>query len=146
MIFLFIFSSTNDEKFFGFAMAENAEYTFYTTQLFYDRNAVTIKNGAAYHVCCDFKNAKNIYKKLDKTLLKGQSFCFFSEKSDLDSFIRRLNISVLTTEQVDNVFIVNGYNSKFGDGVFVGKDYVNIQLAFSCGKITVGVPLILGSF
>lgn len=136
----------NSSSICSYALNLNAETTFYTNQPFYCDYATTIKNGGAYHISCDAKNLQKILKKIDKKHVKGESFCIFGSKNDLNNIVRRLNVVVKNEEQIDDAFIVEGYNSKFGNSIFVNGKEINIQLAYHNGLITVGCPVILGSF
>ena len=131
---------------FGFANNFDAKVTFYTTENFYSKNARTIKNGNGYMVCCDVKDARQTFLLLNKDKINGQSFCFVGNENDFYNLLTRLNVSVVSKENLNSIIVVNGYNKKFPLGVFVGKDFVNIQLAFNKGIITVVCPVILGSY
>lgn len=145
-IFVVFIFFANSSSIYSYALALDADTTFYTSQPFFCNYATTIKNGAVYHVECDAKNLQKILKIIDKKRVKGESFCFSGSKTDINNLLKRFNAVVKSTEEFDDIFVVNAYNSKFGKSVFVGQDEINIQLAYHCGTITIGSPIILGSF
>lgn len=146
MLLIMVLFTNQSTMLFSFANSFDVKITFYTTQSFYSKNTQTIQNGNVYMVHCNKENAKQTYLLLDKQKISGQSFSFVGQPAELKNLVARLNINVVSEENLGDIVVINGYCKKFATGVFVGSDMVNIQLAYNKGIITVGCPVILGSF
>ena len=129
-----------------FATNFEGKYVFYTSQILNDENVSVEKSGMGYVLTCSTKYATKIKSKLNINLIKGESFSFLGVKSEVENLIKRFNIKVLNKEVLDEILVIDGYSSKFGKSVCTSCGNVNIQIAFNKGTITVGTPLILGSF
>lgn len=129
-----------------FATNFEGKYVFYTSQILNDENVSVEKSGMGYVLTCSTKYATKIKSKLNINLIKGESFSFLGVKSEVENLIKRFNIKVLNKEVLDEILVIDGYSSKFGESVCTSCGNVNIQIAFNKGTITVGTPLILGSF
>ena len=142
---LLFFNIQNSQLNF-FATNFEGKYVFYTSQILNDENVSVEKSGMGYVLTCSTKYATKIKSKLNINLIKGESFSFLGVKSEVENLIKRFNIKVLNKEVLDEILVIDGYSSKFGKSVCTSCGNVNIQIAFNKGTITVGTPLILGSF
>lgn len=65
---------------------------------------------------------------------------------DIDRLIVRLRINVSGREDAGGIIIVTGYSKYFDRCLIVGGRRINVQIAFNKGTLTLGTPLILGSY
>ena len=121
-------------------------YTFYTLENFEDEQVEVIQCGNGFLVSCDNQVATEIYTELDKELLQGESFCFDGDLQDIYQLLYKLNVTETSIEQVEDIYIIYGYSSMLGNSVEVDGEKINIQIALREDIITVGTPLILGSY
>lgn len=78
--------------------------------------------------------------------ISGQSVRFIGKDEDIDYLIRKLNIQVKDEQNFSNIRTIYGYSARLGEGVKLSGEKVNIQIARRGSTITVGTPLILGSY
>ncbi len=76
----------------------------------------------------------------------GTSFCFVATQNDLATLLNTLSVNVHTTQTLGNLTIVCGYSPKLTGGVILDGNKTNVQIAFDGNTITIGSPLILGSY
>lgn len=74
------------------------------------------------------------------------SFRFLGSEKDLQTLIDRLDIEVVSEQNLAEIAVVYGYSPRLNRSVKVEGRDVNIQLAKRGGTITVGTPLIAGSY
>ena len=89
--------------------------------------------------------------ELSKTLARckdvdGFSVCFEGTSYDVDRILQLFEIDVTSTYDICGLQIVCGNSSKLKGGVVLDGVTVNLQIAFKDGTVTVGSPLILGSY
>lgn len=85
-------------------------------------------------------NYRNIHNAV------GYSKRFKGSYTDLMAEAKNHNARILKSENVGGVYIYYGYSDKLGRTVNVDGMGVNIQLALRGKTITVGTPLIMGSY
>ena len=76
----------------------------------------------------------------------GESFSFNGSKNDINIIIKKLKIEILSKQDLDNIIVIEGYSPLINKSIYINNENINIQIAFNNNKITVGYPLILGSF
>ena len=87
-----------------------------------------------------------------QTLLKkcqgvdGVSVSFDGCEADVDRIAELLNLNVTHQYSLDGIDVVCGLSFKIRGGVVLDGQTVNVQIALKDGKVTVGSPLILGSY
>ena len=123
-----------------------ATHTFYTTSKVFDSRIDVIQSGNGYLISCNSEIADEIYKKIDKDKLQGESFCFQGEIINVNEILYNLNAVIIKKEQVEDIVIVYAYTFKLENYLWIDSQKVNIQIAYNDGKVTVGTPLILGSY
>ena len=89
----------------------------------------------------DFTNALARCKEVD-----GFSVSFVGSEQDVESIGQFFNLKVTSTLNLDGLQIVCGHSAKLIGGVFLDGEKVNLQIAYKDGIVTVGSPLILGSY
>ena len=76
----------------------------------------------------------------------GFSVSFNGSEQDVDRIAQLFNMRVTSTLNIDGLQIVCGNSYKLLGGVILDGETVNLQIAFKDGTVTVGSPLILGSY
>ena len=112
----------------------------------YCRNAKTdcIDMGSGKIVQCsvaDFSSALVLCDDVD-----GFSVSFTGTTQDIERIARLFNLNVTSTLNIDGLQIVCGNSTKLTGGVTLDGAKVNLQIAYKDGTVTVGSPLILGSY
>ncbi len=123
---------------------QNVKNVFYTTSCEEIENAKLTKCGTAVFVESDLKFCKQIKNKIKN--INGQSISFSGNETLYNSMVNNLiNVRVLT-ENVSNVKCCYGYNNKLNNSINIDGKIVNIQIAINNNVITIGTPVILGSY
>ena len=117
------------------------EYTFYSTQMQSFDGCEVVKNGNFYHISCDATLAKTLNVKK----VVGQSVKFAGNCDDFYIICKKLG-KIKNQYSVDNVVVAEGFSQKFFWSVADKKTKINFQVAFDGKHITVGTPVIKGSF
>lgn len=95
-------------------------------------------------VQCD---ASDLAKTLDSCSgVDGISVSFDGAQKDVQRIVTLLNVEALTEYQLGDVIVFCGFSNKLSGGVTLEGKRVNVQIAYSNGTVTVGSPLILGSY
>ena len=118
-------------------------YTFYTLEKTDDSLSYT-KNGDAFIVSCDANQAVQVKQKLEKIL--GESVRFNGDKIAGLNFISKFNYTSVLTEDVNGIFTLYAYSPKIENYVYINNKKVNIELAVNKGVVTIGSPIIVGSY
>ena len=124
----------------------DATHTFYTTLKVFDSRIETVQSGNGFLISCDSEIADEIYAKIDKDKLQGESFCFQGEMIDVNEILHNLNASIIKEERVEDIVIVYAYTLKLENYLFVDSQKVNIHIAYNAAKVTVRTWLILGRY
>ena len=120
-------------------------HTFYCSENFFCNDAQTTKNGNGYLICVNTKKAEKLKEQL-KNNCQGESFCFVGDYQDLTSILKKLNAQTIKEETFDDFCVIYGFSPKLKSYIYIDNQKVNVQIALNKNKITVGSPLILGSF
>ncbi|MBR2302277.1 MAG: hypothetical protein IKA42_00565 [Clostridia bacterium] len=116
----------------------DGEYTFYSTQMQTPSGCNILKNGNIYHITCKTKTAK-------KTKVKnvvGQSVKFAGDLNDFYQTCKCLG-KIKSQYNAEGIVVAEGFSQKLG----ITKNLTtNFQVAFDGKFITVGTPVIMGSF
>lgn len=78
--------------------------------------------------------------------VQGESVRFIGKDKDIDEFIEELNITVVDEQNLSNIRIIYGYTTRFGEHRVLEGKKVNVQIAKRGATITIGTPMIIGSF
>ena len=95
-------------------------------------------------VYCRQTSLQRILTDCDK--VDGVSVTFEGGRSDVDRVAQALGVNGIAEYQLDDVSVFCGYSYKINGGVTLDGNRVNVQIAFGKGTVTVGSPLILGSY
>ncbi len=131
--------TTLSSHFFG-------EHSFCTTEETKILNATTVKNGNGFVVSCSSKFCSDIYQHLNKEKIQGESFCFNGKLEDVFKIIYIMSAKVVCREEFDDFSVFYAYSPKIDKSININSKKINLQIAYKNNKITVGTPLILGSF
>lgn len=101
-------------------------------------------NGSGKIVSCDMTSAHEMSKYINGKVY-GESITYKGTYNDFKKLIDVLNIEIVVSESIDGLECIYGFG-EFGRHVTINGMAVNIQLAFNLGNITVGCPIILGSY
>lgn len=123
----------------------NGTCYIYTYQYYETENVETVQNGNGYILSMDTENAKKVYCNLDKGSIQGISIQFTDADFELSKLIKKLKISVIFNEKLENFTFIYGFSPAFDDFVTYNGEKINIQIAIKNSDIHIGVPLILGS-
>lgn len=124
---------------------ENVKYTFYTSTNQKVDNAVCINVGYGCIIDCEVSNAKQIKRQL--TNITGESFSFSCvEPDEVFYILDNLKAKIVSVEQVDDIKIIYGYINNLSNYIIDNGNKVNIQIAYKNKLVTVGYPIILGSY
>lgn len=67
-------------------------------------------------------------------------------KSQLNSILQQLDVTVHTTQTLGNLTVICGYSPKIVGYIYLDGQRTNVQIAFDGNTVTVGSPLILGDY
>lgn len=130
---------------FSFSSELDANYCFYTSNACIDAKEVNVvKNGDMYFVSCESNIAKKIKQQLDS--VDGESISFQGTKNDALNFLSQFDYEIVFSEVVEDIFIIYAYCPKITNYVYVNNQKINIELAVNKSNITIGTPLIIGSY
>lgn len=89
----------------------------------------------------DFNNVVVSCRDID-----GLSVTFQGSQQDVERIAELFNLKVTSTLDIDGLLVVCGNSAKLKGGVTLDGETVNLQIAYKDGAVTVGSPLILGSY
>lgn len=121
---------------------KDSQYCLYVGDTPSTENCVNV--GSGYIVFDDIENAQSLVKNSKK--IYGQSVCFEGTTDNYFELLKDLRLKECFVENIENIKVFYGFSNKLKDFTVVNGEKVNIQVAYREGKITVGTPLILGSF
>lgn len=100
--------------------------------------------GLGYQVACsvsDFPSTLAYCSDVD-----GFSVSFKGNSNDVSAIMRRLQAKQVSCQQLGDLYVVCCYSPRLQGGVTLDNKQVNMQIAYCNGAVTVGYPLILGSY
>ncbi|MBR1925820.1 MAG: YwmB family TATA-box binding protein [Clostridia bacterium] len=128
-----------------FSKSYDGTHTFYCPEIVFNADAQIAKNGNGYLISVCTQNAGAFEKTLNNNY-QGESFCFLGDENNLLEVLKKLNAKIVKKEVFDNLLVVYGFSPKLKNYILMKNQKVNVQIALNKNKITVGTPLILGSF
>lgn len=105
----------------------------------------SIKNGSVNILSCTSSLAKDLKKSIDEDIL-GESLSFNGDKKDFLNYLNSIDMKIVYVENFDNIYSIYGYCKNLKNTLYLSYGKVNLQLSFSNGTITVGNPVIIGSY
>lgn len=100
--------------------------------------------GLGYQVTCtaaDFNKTLASCRNVD-----GVSVSFAGAAYDVNEIVSRLQATEVSRQQIDDIFVSCYYSPLIREYVTIDGNRVNVQIAYRGGTVTVGYPLILGSY
>lgn len=76
----------------------------------------------------------------------GISIAIECDKKLRDKFYEKYRVCQVSKQNIESINIEYGYSVAFGRSVRLGGYDVNVQTAYKDGVLTIGIPLILGSY
>lgn len=135
----------NKNPVFSFSSELDANYCFYTNNANISVDgASVVKNGDMFFVSCKSNVAQNVKQQLDN--IDGESISFQGTKNDALKFLSQFNYEIVFSEMVEDIFIIYAYCPTIANCVYVNNQKINIELAVNKSNITIGTPLIIGSY
>lgn len=118
-------------------------YSFYCAGSQDISGSVAVGTGSI--VTCRAKDYKSVRNALAG--VAGESFSIEqSDPVDLANILAVLKVEQVRSETVDGIYIIYGFSNLLVRGVNLSGAKINVQIAVSANRITVGTPLILGSY
>ena len=107
-----------------------------------DVDGVDMGNGKM--VSCSLNELQSVLKRCSG--VDGVSVTFDGSESDVTRIAKLLSLHVVSTYELDGLVVTCGKSAKVRGGVVIDGNVVNVQIAYRQGVVTVGNPLILGSY
>lgn len=105
-----------------------------------------VKNGDGYVGYCSVIDAPKV-KKLYTRKIDGESFTLYGTKVTVGEIIRELSAKIVSEGMIDGIYTVYLYTGRLNTpSVELFNERVNVQIALNGDKLTVGYPIILGSY
>lgn len=104
----------------------------------------SIDMGSGRIVSCDANDFLETLAKCDG--VDGVSVSFSGTDDDVQRLISFFRLDTLSSNLLDDLTVICGHSAKIQGGVWIDGQLVNLQIAYRNGTVTVGSPLILGSY
>ncbi len=129
-------------QFFDLVQIDGGTYSVYDYYCLDGENSIYI--GSGYIISADLKDAKIVFGAHPNCV--GQSVTYNSEHNDYDKQKAHLQLVEVFSEKVDDIEVVYGYTKLLDKYISLDNQKVNIQYAYRDGVVTIGYPLIAGSY
>lgn len=103
-----------------------------------------IDTGLGYQTSCSVSDFQRIIARCNG--VDGVSVSFAGTEKDVQAIVRRLHADIVSVQQLDGLYVACLSASRLQGGVILEGKRVNAQIAYRNGVVTVGYPLILGSY
>ncbi len=121
------------------------QYSTYTTKAV-NNSAVKVANAGVFYINTVSASSISTCVNLSKEI-KGESFVINNCENGKISRLQKLTkFREVKREKISNTTIVYAYSSMLKKFTFINNEKVNLQIAFDGTNLTVGYPLILGSY
>ncbi|MBQ2714924.1 MAG: hypothetical protein IJF76_04780 [Clostridia bacterium] len=122
------------------------EYAFYVVGEVEEGCAEIIENGGEKIVRCAVSDT-NIVRNSIKGRIRGESFRCFGDMDVVEFILNRTSAKVVKEGYVDGIYTAYLYTGEIKDrGIELFGEKVNMQIAINQGVVSVGTPIILGSY
>lgn len=104
----------------------------------------SVDTGLGHQVTCsvdDFKATLASCRNVD-----GYSVTFCGSVDEVFDILNRLQATAISCQQLNDLYVVCAYSRHLRGGVTLDGKQVNVQIAYRNNTVTVGYPLILGSY
>lgn len=92
---------------------------------------------------CTLQEAQQNLKEFSQ---KAQAVQLYFENIDLQSLLKSLKASKVSTTEIDHLNVIVAYTPFFDDCILINGKKVNLQIAEKDGKLIAGFPAILTGF
>ncbi len=92
-------------------------------------------------VRCDFANLASVLEQCN--FVDGISVHFDGDLQKFHHVVQQLQVNVHSAQQICGTIVLVGHSKKIAGGIFVDGQFVNVQIAFVNGVVSVGSPLLL---
>lgn len=148
LVFTYSFKPVFYKNFFADSlMLSSGDYSVYCLKIAANlKNVDIIDNGNSFIVKTSLNDAKRV--KSEVSQIMGESLSYDSSILGVEKLINLYNIKVVKREQVGNIVSVYGYsnNPNFCNKIEIENNLINVQIAFSNNRVTIGTPIILGDY
>lgn len=104
----------------------------------------SVDAGIARIVQCDVSELNGVLARCNG--VDGVSVSFDGSLRDVERIVRRLGIVETETQHLNGLTVICGRSARLAGGIWLDGRFVNVQIAYDKGTVTVGSPLILGSY
>lgn len=122
------------------AIAEEAQVSIYCRTT--TSQAIDMGNGRI--VQCSVEGYSNTIASCND--IDGVSVSFCGKAQDVKRIADYFNLRNVSVCELDGLTVICGRSYKVNGGVVLDGKLVNVQIAYKDGTVTVGSPLILGSY
>ena len=78
--------------------------------------------------------------------LLGESLSFYGNDEEFYDIIQFYRIKIVKTESLDGITTIYGHSYAFTKYIIIDSQKINVQIALNNSYITVGTPIIFGSY
>ncbi len=104
----------------------------------------SVDAGCGFLVRCNVQQLQHVLNKCGG--VDGVSVSFNGDERDVQKLLKRLWVKEYSRLQLNGVFVICGYSPRLTGGIHLDGKRVNVQIALRDGTVTVGSPLIFGSY
>lgn len=97
-----------------------------------------------YMTTSDYKDGQKTADNLVNIV--GISATFEGDFDDMQNILKKCKVAVKQEETIEGIHIIYGISESCGKPVQANGKYINFQIAIRDNVITVGTPLIMGSY
>ncbi|HHW90375.1 MAG TPA: hypothetical protein GX745_05695 [Clostridiales bacterium] len=148
LAFILIFIAlgiVNQDLLFLKSQYPDMKVVFYTTEKPMSNDHNLVFDGIYHQIHCDAKSAAKVKSALSN--IRGMSVSFQGTIKDIDYILDFYKVKVIFETYQNQIFYIYGYSDLINaKAVKIDDNYVNIQLALRKNTVTVGAPIILGSY
>ena len=122
----------------------NAVNTYYASYVKEIKNANVIQNGCMVLFQSNLQDCVEIKKNLSR--IDGQSITFCGNEELYQEIIMKIFSNIVRTEQVGSILSCYGNVNGLRNCIEIDNKNINIQIVINNNLITIGTPVILGSY
>jgi len=143
--FLYTNNSTSPNQLLQIATTNDAKMQIFTKQKYQIQNCTWTDYGSGFYATCDSQNAYNILSQIDNVV--GVSVVFNGNENDVETISKLLNLSTIKKQDITSELTTRlGYSPSISTYSIIDGERCNVQIALHNGIITLGCPMILGSY
>ena len=122
----------------------NTVYYFYSSNSVKELSANSIRNGNSFIIEIKLDEVNSFRNSLNT--IQGESVSFSGTYDEYIKLKEQLFSRFCFDEDLLSIKTCYGYNKKLSTSVSIDGEIVNLQIAYNNGIITIGTPVILGSY